>query len=54
MNSNLTRREFIRTGSIATMAAGGLPSALAADQTITLAFVGCAHIHTPGVVSLLK
>ena len=54
MNSNLTRREFIRTASVATAAAASLPSALAADKTITMGFVGCAHIHTPGFVKLLK
>ena len=54
MNSNLTRREFIRRASVATVAAASLPSALAADKTVTMALVGCAHIHTPGFVTLLK
>jgi predicted dehydrogenase len=53
MNLDLTRRDFIRSASVATLAAS-LPSALAANQTITMAFVGCAHIHTPGFVNLLK
>jgi predicted dehydrogenase len=54
VNPGLTRRHFIRSASTATLAAASLPSAWAADKTITLAFVGCAHIHTPGFVNLLK
>jgi predicted dehydrogenase len=54
MNTDLTRRDFIRSAGVATLAAASLPSALAATKTITLAFVGCAHIHTPGFVNLLK
>src|SRR5437016_8901782 len=53
MNLDLTRRDFIRRAGAATLVAS-LPSALAANQTITMAFVGCAHIHTPGYVNLLK
>jgi predicted dehydrogenase len=54
MNTDLTRREFLRSAGVATLAAASLPAALAADKTMTLAFVGCAHIHTPGFVNLLK
>src|SRR2546427_6247401 len=54
MNPDLTRRDFIHSASVATLAAASLPSALAANTTITLALVGCAHIHTPGYVNLLK
>ena len=54
MNLDLTRRDFIRSAGVTTLAAASLPSALAANKTITLAFVGCAHIHTPGFVNLLK
>ncbi len=54
MNPDLTRRDFIRSTGVVTLAAASLPSALAADKTIPLAFVGCAHIHTPGFVDLLK
>ncbi len=54
MNTNLTRREFIRATSVATVAAATLPSALAAENQVTLAFVGCAHIHTPSFVKLLN
>src|SRR6266853_2011202 len=55
MNSNFTRRKFIRTASAAAFATATLPSALAqTEKKITLAFVGVAHIHTPGFISLLK
>ena len=55
MNSNLTRRHFLRTASTATLAAASLPAALAqSDKKITMAFVGVAHIHTPGFLDLLK
>src|SRR5438128_7569070 len=53
MNLDLTRRDFIRSAGAATLVAS-LPSALAANKTITMALVGCAHIHTPGYVNLLK
>src|ERR1022692_3990995 len=55
MNPTPTRREFLRTASIATLAAASLPSALAQpDKKVTLAFVGVAHIHTPSFMDLLK
>jgi predicted dehydrogenase len=55
MNSNLNRREFLRTAGGATLAAATLPSAIAqADKKVVMAFVGVAHIHTPGYVDLLK
>jgi predicted dehydrogenase len=55
MNSNLTRRNFIRTTAAASLATAVLPSVLAqSDRKITMAFVGCAHIHTPSFVDLLK
>src|SRR5437016_10444834 len=54
MNLHMTRREFVRNASFAALAAGGLPSALAAGKTITMGLVGCAHIHTPGYINLLK
>ena len=55
MNPHVTRREFIRTASVATVAAGGLASAWAqAEKKLTLALVGGAHIHTPGFVDLMK
>jgi predicted dehydrogenase len=56
MNSNLTRRDFLVTGSLGALAAASLPSVFAAEsqKTVTMAFVGCAHIHTPNYVDLLK
>lgn len=55
MNSKLNRRNFIRTASAATLVAASLPSALAqSDKKVTMAFVGLAHIHTPGFLDLLK
>lgn len=53
MRSNLTRRQFIRTTSVAALAAASVPPALAAEKTITVALVGCAHIHTPSYVGIL-
>jgi predicted dehydrogenase len=55
MNSNLTRRDFLRTTTVASLAAASLPSALAqTEKQVTLAFVGCAHIHTPDFVNRLN
>jgi predicted dehydrogenase len=52
----LDRRGFIKAaGGVAILAA--LPDALAEAATsepVTLAFVGCAHIHTPGFIRLLN
>src|ERR1017187_8392020 len=54
MNPTPTRRDFLRTASVATLAAASLPSALAqTDKKVTLAFVGVAHIHTPSFMDLL-
>jgi predicted dehydrogenase len=54
----LDRRDFIKAaGGVAIVAAlpGGLAAATAGalSPPVTLAFVGCAHIHTPGFVKLL-
>src|ERR1051325_2551927 len=54
MNLNLTRRDFVRSTGAVALAAASLPAAWAADKTVTMAFVGCAHIHTPSFVNLLK
>jgi predicted dehydrogenase len=55
MHSHLTRRQFIRNTGLATIAASALPSALAqSGKKVTLAFVGTAHIHTPGFIDLLR
>lgn len=55
MDSIVSRREFLRTAGVATVAAASLPSALAqGDKKITVALVGGAHIHTPGFIDLVK
>jgi len=52
---SLTRRQFLHTTGVATLAAASLPSALAqTDKKITLALVGAAHIHAPGIVDFMK
>ena len=54
----LDRRGFIKAaGGVAILAS--LPGALAAAadapaRPVTMAFVGCAHIHTPGFIKLLN
>ena len=54
MLSDLNRREFIATATLATAAVVAPPSLLAADTKLTLAWLGAAHIHTPGFITLLK
>src|SRR5438876_879216 len=55
MTTEFSRRHFIRTTSIVTLAATTLPRAFAqAEKKVTIALVGVAHIHTPGFISLLK
>ncbi len=55
MSVNFNRRDFLQTTGILLGAAAAAPSLFAADgKQVTLAFVGCAHIHTPGFVDLLK
>lgn len=56
MNLKMTRRDFIHTTSVTALAATALPAAYAAEETkpVTVAFVGCAHIHTPSFVNLLR
>jgi predicted dehydrogenase len=54
MKANSTRRQFLRSTTVATIAAG-FPSLWAqSGKTITLAFVGVAHIHTPEFIRLAK
>jgi len=54
----LARRDFIKTvgwaATAAVMAEPILASAQDSARPVTLALVGCAHIHTPGFVDLLK
>jgi predicted dehydrogenase len=54
MSPNFTRRDFIRT-TAATLATVSLPGVLAqGEPDVTLALVGCAHIHTPDFINRLK
>ncbi|MGD0536544.1 MAG: Gfo/Idh/MocA family oxidoreductase [Verrucomicrobiota bacterium] len=53
MNDMIDRRSFIATTALAGAALATLP-VRAAEDTVTLAFVGCAHIHTPGFINLLR
>ena len=50
---NQTRREFIKLAGAATLAMAALP-VYAQDKKITVAFVGVAHIHTPGYLKFVK
>jgi predicted dehydrogenase len=55
MNLQLNRRAFIKSATAATAAAATLTPALAQNEKKTIiAFVGVAHIHTPGFISLVK
>lgn len=54
ITGDFTRREFIRAAGVAALAAAAMPSGLAQGKKVTLAFVGCAHIHTPGFIGVLK
>ena len=53
----MDRRNFLKTAGLAVSAAGLARPALSLAQDaaspVTLAFVGCAHIHTPSFVKLL-
>src|SRR5215471_8955483 len=55
MDSNFTRREFLRSVGAAALTAAAGPSLLAqTSKKIGLAFVGVAHIHTPDYISQVK
>jgi predicted dehydrogenase len=58
MKNIMTRRNLIKAASLSGAAAmlHGRNLAIADDtgRKVTLAFVGCAHIHTPGFINLLK
>lgn len=53
MNPTQSRRSFLQT-TAAGLALVASPSLRAAGDKSTFALVGCAHIHTPGFVNLLK
>ncbi len=53
MNAAPSRRAFLQTAA-AGLALGAGHRLMAAGDKSTMAFVGCAHIHTPGFVNLLK
>lgn len=52
----MPRRSFLAStaAGLAAVAATHPARLLAADGRVTVAFVGCAHIHTPSFVNLLK
>jgi predicted dehydrogenase len=54
----LARRHFVKTVATAGAAVAVLPGtsilAAEAEKKVVLGFVGCAHIHTPGFINLLK
>ena len=54
----MNRRQFIRDAGVMTAVSTVLPSIMTQaadpDAVIPMAFVGCAHIHTPSFVNLLK
>lgn len=54
-SASVTRRDFLRTTGLAASAAALSRPLIAreASKPVTLAFVGCAHIHTPGFIKLL-
>jgi predicted dehydrogenase len=61
MNTKIPRREFVQKIGYTGAALAALPSmslhaagAPAAAKPVVLAFVGCAHIHTPGFISVLN
>jgi predicted dehydrogenase len=54
MSAVQTRREFLRTTTLAGLAAATFPAVALEQKPITVGLVGVAHIHTPGFVSLLK
>ncbi len=56
MSDTSTRRSFLRTAGVAGAALATAPTALhaAAGSQVVLAFVGVAHVHTPGFVKLLN
>lgn len=58
MSERLSRRNFVSLasgiGAVVAALREGSAAAQAAGGKVTVAFVGCAHIHTPAFVKLLK
>ncbi len=56
MIESMTRRTFIKGTAAAAVLAGPLRGLAAVEkpQTINLAFIGCAHIHTSQFISILQ
>ncbi len=54
MESPHTRRQFLKTTGAAALVATALPVWAQDDKKITVAFVGVAHIHTPGYLDEVK
>lgn len=57
MKNSLSRRDFMKSTAILGTAAAMMPTALThAEETAktTIAFVGCAHIHTPDYMNKMK
>jgi predicted dehydrogenase len=59
MNTKIPRREFVQTVGYAGAALATLPgvagrAAEPSGKPVILGFVGCAHIHTPGFITVLN
>lgn len=54
IETNQTRREFIKLAGAATVAMSTLPIYAQTDKKITVAFAGVAHIHTPGYLKAVQ
>lgn len=57
MDTPLSRRDFIKSTAVLATAASLMPSSLAHAEEApltTIAFVGCAHIHTPDFMNKMK
>lgn len=54
MKTNVTRRDFIATASVATLATAALPVWAQDEKKITIAFVGVAHLHTQSYSDIVR
>jgi predicted dehydrogenase len=54
VNTNVTRRDFIKATGVAALAAAALPAFGQDNKKMTIAFVGVAHIHTPSYINIVK